>query len=245
MSEAALGAGVRRRWVVRAGLVALGAVAATLAVAGPASAHVKVSGTDAVQAGSGMLTFRVPTESATASTTELLLTFPASTPFTSVNTQPKAGWTATATKKPLANPIRSEGGSVITQYVSQVDFKATGPASAIPPGQFDMFNVSVGPFPKAADMSFGALQTYSDGTTVDWDEQSADGTTEPAHPAPVLQLSPAASTSATGQDMAGAATQGSSSWMGLAGLILGIVAVVISGVVLVLVVTGRRSAPRS
>ena len=248
MSDTAVGVDVRRRrWALRAGLAGLGAVVATLAFAVPASAHVNVTGTGAVQAGSGVLTFRVPTESATASTTGLLITFPANTPFTSVDTQPKAGWTATVEKKPLPNPVRGEDGAVITQYVSQVDFKATAPASAIPPGQFDMFNLSVGPFPKASSMSFGALQTYSDGTTVNWDEQSADGTTEPAHPAPVLQLSPAgAGMSATGgQDIAGTTGTGqASSWTGIAGLVLGIVALVVSAAALVLALTRRRTTAR-
>jgi periplasmic copper chaperone A len=248
-------AGRRPRWALRTGLAGLGAVVATLAFAVPASAHVKVSGTDAVQAGSGVVTFRVPTESATASTTGLLITLPANTPFTSVDTQPKAGWTATVEKKPLPNPVPGEDGSTITQYVSQVDFTATSPASAIPPGQFDMFNLSVGPFPKASSVSFGALQTYSDGTTVNWDEHSADGTTEPAHPAPVLTLSPGGSgTSAAGAQsmvgmtgttgMTGQESSSGSSWTGIAGLVLGIVALVISAAALVLALTRRRTTAR-
>ena len=251
MSDTAVGVEVRkRRWALRAGLAGLGAVVATLAFAVPASAHVKVSGTDAVQAGSGVLTFRVPTESATASTTGLQITFPANTPFTSVDTQPKAGWTATVEKKPLADPVPGEDGSTITQYVSQVDFKATSPASAIPPGQFDMFNLSVGPFPKASSVSFGTLQTYSDGTTVNWDERSADGTTEPAHPAPVLKLSPGGSgmSAAGARSMAGMTGQersSGSSWTGIAGLVLGIVALVISGAALVLALTRRRTTAGS
>ncbi|HEY2671692.1 MAG TPA: DUF1775 domain-containing protein, partial [Rugosimonospora sp.] len=115
----------------------------------------------------------MPSESATASTTQLLITFPADTPSTSVDTQPKTGWTATITKKPLTKPITSSSGSQITAYVAQVDFKATTPSAAIPPGQFDMFNLSAGPFPKASSASFGALQTYNDGSTVNWDEKSA------------------------------------------------------------------------
>ncbi|GAA3083855.1 hypothetical protein GCM10010464_54860 [Pseudonocardia yunnanensis] len=256
MSDTAVGAEVRkRRWALRAGLAGIGAVVATLAFAVPASAHVKVSGTDAVQAGSGVVTFRVPTESATASTTGLQITFPANTPFTSVDTQPKAGWTATVEKKPLANPVPGEDGSTITQYVSQVDFKATSPASAIPPGQFDMFNLSVGPFPKASSVSFGALQTYSDGTTVNWDEQSADGTTEPAHPAPLLKLSPggadmsaagAAMTGMTGTTgMTGQESSSGGSWTGIAGLVLGIVALVISAAALALALTRRRTTAGS
>jgi periplasmic copper chaperone A len=250
MSDAAIGVdGRQRRWALRAGLVGLGAVVATLAFAVPASAHVKVSGTDAVQAGSGVVTFRVPTESATASTTGLLITLPANTPFTSVDTQPKAGWTATVEKKPLPDPVPGEDGSMITRYVSQVDFTATSPASAIPPGQFDTFNLSVGPFPKASSVSFGALQTYSDGTTVNWDEQSADGTTEPAHPAPVLKLSPDGSgmPAAGAQGMTGMTGQESSSgswWTGIAGLALGVVALVTSAAALVLALTRRRTTAR-
>ena len=53
-----------------------------------------------------------------------------------------------------------------------------------------MFNLSVGPFPKAPSMTFAALQTYSDGQQVNWDEQSANGA-EPEHPSPVLQLAAA------------------------------------------------------
>ncbi|WP_433279419.1 YcnI family protein [Pseudonocardia xinjiangensis] len=237
----------RRRWAVRTGVVGIGAVTAVLALAVPAWAHVKVSGIDAVQAGSGVVTFRVPSESATASTTELLLTFPSATPFTSVDTQPKAGWTATVSRKPLARPQQGEDGSVINQYVSQVDFKATSPASAIPPGQFDMFNLSVGPFPDAPSVAFGALQTYSDGTTVNWDEQSADGVTEPVHPAPVLQLSPAAAGTPAPDGRAAAAAPGSpgSSWMDDAALGLGIVALLLSGITLAVVRNRNRTSARS
>ena len=87
----------------------------SLAFAVPASAHVKVSGTDAVQAGSGVVTFRVPSESATASTTELLITFPASTPFTSVDTQPKPGWTRSVTMVKLAKPVTNDEGETVTE----------------------------------------------------------------------------------------------------------------------------------
>ena len=71
-----------------------------------------------------MITFRVPSESDTASTTGLLITFPSSYPFTSVDTQPKAGWTATVVTKPLPKPLTNDDGDTITSYVAQVDFKA-------------------------------------------------------------------------------------------------------------------------
>jgi periplasmic copper chaperone A len=228
--------------VLTSGMVAVG-----LVFAAAASAHVKVSGTDAVQGGSGVITFRVPSESDTASTTELLITFPASTPFTEVDTQPKAGWRAKVTTRPLAKPLRNDDGDLIKSYVYQVDYRATSHAAAIPPGQFDMFNLSVGPFPKAPSVSFAALQTYSDGSRVNWDEQSANGA-EPEHPAPVLQLAldPAAAAApvAAASSAAGApaADPGSPSWPGITGLIAGLVALLVSVVALVMARGRRKTA---
>lgn len=218
-----------------AGILAAGALFAT-----SASAHIKVSGTDAAEGGFGVITFRVPSESVTASTTGLLITFPATTPFTSVDVQPMAGWHATVTKKPLAHPHKNDDGDLITEYVAQVDYTADSKATAIPPGEFDMFNLSVGPFPDAPSMSFGALQTYSDGSTVNWDEQSANGA-EPEHPAPTLQLTAATTASSNTQptvsasaqpQAGGVSSEGGSSWTGIVGLIAGLLALVISLAVL-------------
>jgi periplasmic copper chaperone A len=236
-----------RRRVAAVAALACGALAAGVLLASSASAHVKVSGIDAVQGGSGVITFRVPSESATASTTRLLITFPAATPFTSVDVQPKAGWQATVTKKPLATPRKDDDGDLITEYVAQVDFKADNAAAGIPAGEFDMFNLSVGPFPKTASMSFSALQTYSDGTIVNWDEQSANGA-EPEHPAPVLQL--AAASGAGPQAAAAVSAQPQadpgrgSSWPGITGLILGAIALVISLAVLVSNRSRGRATPQ-
>ena len=52
-----------------------GTVGCAVALAAPAAAHVKVTG-DATQGGWGVLNFRVPTESDTASTTALLVVLP-------------------------------------------------------------------------------------------------------------------------------------------------------------------------
>jgi uncharacterized protein len=218
------------------------AVVVAVALAGTAMAHVKVSGVDAVQGGSGVVTFRVPSESQTASTTELLITFPADTPFTSADIQPKAGWTGKVVMKPLSGPTTSSSGRQLTEYVAQVDFKADDAQAAIPPGQFDMFNISVGPFPKQSSVSFGALQTYSDGTQVNWDEKSANGA-EPAHPAPVLQLaqsSGAGSSSVAETRTSVAVAGGSPAWPGIVGMVAGLVALVVAAASFV--VTRRASA---
>ena len=236
-----------RRWSVRLGVVGAGVIAAAVGLVLPASAHVKVSGINAVQGASGVVTFRVPSESETASTTELLITFPSATPFTSVSTQPKAGWTATVSHQKLATPQTNDDGDSITQYVSQVDLKATSPAAAIPPGQFDMFNLSVGPFPKAPSVSFAALQTYSDGSTVNWNEKPATSGAAPEHPAPVLQLAADTTQTASATQPVQASASGTnggsgSGWTGITGLILGIVAVLVS---VATFVTTRRRTPAS
>jgi uncharacterized protein len=217
-----------------------GFLVAGLLFAAVASAHVKVSGVDAVQGGSGVITFRVPSESDTASTTELRITFPASYPFTEVDTQPKAGWKATVTTKPLPHPLKDDDGDTITSYVAQVDFKAQNQAAGIPPGQFDMFNLSVGTFPKVPSMSFAALQTYSNGQQVNWDEQSANGA-EPEHPAPTLQLAAAnanagatqPATASTPRAAAATSASNTPAWPGIVGLIAGVLALLVSVAVLV------------
>ena len=227
-----------------------GFLAASLLLAAAASAHVKVSGVDAVQGGSGVITFRVPSESDTASTTELRITFPANHPFTEVDTQPKAGWKATVITKPLKHPLKDDDGDTITSYVAQVDFKAQNKSAGIPPGQFDMFNLSVGTFPKVPSMSFAALQTYSNGQQVNWDEQSANGA-EPEHPAPTLQLAAAnagvggaqPATASTPRATSATSASNTPAWPGIVGLIAGVLALLVSIAVLASTRARARATP--
>ncbi len=181
------------RWLrggLRGTLVAAAAASAVLAFAGAASAHVEVSGVDATRGGYGVLTFRVPTESATASTTRLRISFPSDHPISSVATQPVPGWTASLVTRKLQTPVQTDDGPVTT-YVAEVDWRADGARDAIHPGEFQMFSVSAGPLPDAASVAFPTVQYYSDGTKVAWNESSSAGA-EPEHPAPVLDLAPAA-----------------------------------------------------
>lgn len=233
---------MRRRTRLALLISALGAAAALVVGAGGvASAHVKVSGTDASQGGYGELTFRVPTESDTAATTGLTVTFPDNTPIISVSTQPKAGWSVQVVKKDLLAPQKDDDGNQITQYVSQVIWKAQTPQAAIPPGGFETFSVLAGPLPKQSSVVFPALQTYSDATTVNWNEKAQNGQAEPEHPAPTLTL-----TSAAGESMNGEATSGDSgsstaSWPGLVGLIVAIVGLLLGIANLALIRNGRSS----
>jgi uncharacterized protein YcnI len=158
-------------------------------VAGPASAHVTVNPRDAVQGGYTKVSFRVPNESDKTDTTVVEVNLPTATPIASVSLKPVAGWTAVAAKAKLATPIKSDDGE-ITEAVTKITWTAAAGAG-VKPGQFQEFDVSLGPLPTAPQLVFKTLQTYSDGTIVRWiDEPTTDGT-EPEHPAPVLKLAAA------------------------------------------------------
>jgi uncharacterized protein len=220
--------------------------------AGAASAHVSVSSPAAVQGGYASLTFKVPTESATASTTGLKVQLPADQPLASVSVLPVYGWTHTMTKAKLATPISSDDGD-ITEAVSVVEWKATSAATAIKPGEFNQFVISVGPLPKAPQMTFKALQTYSDATVVSWIEQAAEGSTaEPEHPAPTLKLA-LAGASAVPTMPASAGSTASAAPTGLAvsgtsdgsdarantALALGVLGILLGGIALAVVLLRR------
>jgi uncharacterized protein len=190
-------------------IVAVG-VLAVLAVftlfAGAASAHVTVSAPGATPGGSDqIISFRVPTESASASTVGLTVQLPTDTPIASVLVEPHTGWTDTVTTIKLATPIHTDDGD-ITQVVSVITWTASTPAAGIKPGQFDQFVVLAGKLPNAPSLTFKAIQTYSDASKVSWIETAAPGSTvQPDHPAPVLTLA-AASGVASGMASGGAST---------------------------------------
>lgn len=211
-----------KRSAAVAGMVA----ALTLALAVPASAHVTVNPNTAVQGGYAKLTFRVPNESDTASTTKVEVNLPAETPFASVSLKPVAGWTMAPVKSKLAKPIEAHG-TQLTEAVSKITWTAVGDA-AIKPGQFQEFDVSLGPLPEVNQVVFKALQTYSDGTIVRWiDEPTTDGS-EPEHPAPVLTLTPATETAAPIVTTAAATSEsGNGTPYGIAGIVLGLAALVL------------------
>ncbi|GAA2481903.1 YcnI family copper-binding membrane protein [Winogradskya humida] len=213
----------------RSGVVGGLVAAFTLALAVPASAHVTVNPGTATQGGYAKVTFRVPNETDSTNTTKLEVTLPEETPIASVSLKPIPGWTLAAEKAVLAKPIEAHG-TQITEAVRKLTWTATGDA-AIKPGQFQEFDVSLGPLPEAGQMVFKALQTYSDGTIVRWiDEPTTDGT-EPEKPAPVLKLTPAAATdtAATTPTVTAetSSDDGDGSWTGIAGIVLGLVALVL------------------
>lgn len=144
-----------------------------------------------LQAVSGKLVFRVPSESDTAKTDSVSMELPADAPFRFVSTKAMPGWQVEAKTTKLNKPVTSDGFE-ITKAVTKVTWTAeTG--SALKPGEFAEFELSVGPFPKSAEeLTFPTTQSYSDGEVVSWDEPTVAGKVEPEHPAPALDLTSAA-----------------------------------------------------
>ncbi len=189
--------GVRVRRVRRAGAIVLGAAFGVFGLAGAAFAHVTISPSSAPQGGFTVVTFRVPTESDTASTTKLQLFFDLTNPIAVVDTQPVPGWTAKLDSKTLPKPIKDDDGNTVTTAIGDVTWTATSAATAIKPGEFQQFPVELGPLPTTGSVTFKILQTYSDGSVVHWIDTTAPGQPEPDHPAPVLTLTPAGGDAST------------------------------------------------
>jgi uncharacterized protein YcnI len=174
----------------RAAVLLATAAVSLVAAASAAEAHVTVNPNTEPQGGYAKVSFRVPNEEANASTTSLEVDIPVDHPIASVSVRPVPGWTATTTTSRLATPVKTGDGDV-AQAVSKIVW--TG--GKIDPGQFQEFDVSLGPLPKDTDkIVFKALQTYSDGNVVRWIDIQQPGQPEPDHPAPVLHLTPASAT---------------------------------------------------
>jgi periplasmic copper chaperone A len=228
----------------RALLATVGAVlVAVFGFAGAAAAHVTISPGEAEQGGEAQVAFNVPTESDTAATTKVEIVIPTDAPIASVSLLPVSGWTATTTTSKLAKPVTNDDGDQVTEAVSRITWTADSPATAIKPGQYQLFNLSLGPLPKTNQVVFKVLQTYSDGKVVRWIEESQPGQPEPDNPAPVLKLVPPGSGATAGGSDDGAAapppasapsagpaaapaasdSDGTARALGIAGLVLGAV----------------------
>jgi uncharacterized protein YcnI len=220
-------------------LATLTALAASVLVAGTASAHVSVSSLDAAPGGFGKMTFRVPNESDTASTVGLRIQIPEEAAMASLRTQPVPGWTVTTTNAELAEPLEAHGQE-ITTYISVVEFRAED-GRGIRPGEFQEFSLSGGPFPDAGTLVFPAVQSYSDGSEVAWIEPTVDGGDEPEHPAPVLNLAQTTPETPATEPAAAQEDDGGTD-LGVVSLVVAIVAllVAVAGVVL-----GRRADRRT
>lgn len=197
-----------------------------LAACGSAAAHVTVDAPGAAQGKYTVATFKVPTESDTASTTGLRIIVPN---LKSVRTEPMPGWTAKVE--------RNDKGETVA-----VAWTADPGNAGVGPGQFQRFVLSLGPLPTQDTVNFPAQQTYSDGKVVAWDQPSTGGA-EPEHPAPSLTLSAKGGAEGGDHQVASAETPeaGTDSvarWLGGIGLALGLFAAALG---LGLVFRSRRS----
>lgn len=234
-----------RRWA-RIGIV--GALAAALLGlgAGVASAHVTVNPPDASAGSYAKLTFRVPTESATASTVSLQVSLPTDHPFTSVSLQPVPGWTAT-TKTVTFNPPLQTGKFNLTEAVASVTWTADD-GVGVKPGEFQEFSLSVGPVPDVASLTFPAAQTYSDGSVVEWNQVAAAGQDPHSldHPAPLLTIEQSAAAAPEPTTTGSNASSVTASTTDTTAQILAAAALVVAAVALVIAALGwRRRTPRT
>jgi uncharacterized protein YcnI len=210
----------------RAGTVTAVAAASVLLAAGAASAHVTVH-PESYEKGAtdGVLTFRVPNEEDSASTTKVQVFLPTDHPVLGIMVHPQDGWTAKVTTTKLKTPVKTDDGT-ISEAASQITF--TG--GKIGAGQYEDFDVAFGQLPENADqLVFKTLQTYSDGKVVRWIEAPTSGDDEPENPAPVLKLTADDASAAAAPAKAGTATakaadasDSTARGLGIAGLVAGV-----------------------
>ncbi len=224
----------------RATVVGAATAAAMLLFAGPALAHITVSPNSVPAGSTTVLTFHVPNEESKADTVKVDIQIPTDHPIAQFLVQPVPGWTFTVKTVTLAKPLVTDDGS-FSQAVSEVIW--TG--GKILPGQFQSFQISADPMPTGeSQVVFKAIQTYSNGDVVRWIDLSTPGQADPAHPAPIVTLTtskapvttahtgaaPAAATSGSGTD-------GLSRVLGIAGLVVGLLALLLA---LMVMRRGRR-----
>ncbi|WP_055495688.1 YcnI family protein [Streptomyces sp. TP-A0356] len=227
----------------RAGAVTALAAAGVLTAAGAAFAHVTVHPQSyAKGATDGALTFRVPNEEDTAATTKVQIFLPTDHPVLGVLVSPRDGWDAQVTTTKLKTPIKTDDGTV-TDAVSEI----TWTGGRIRHGQYEDFTVAFGRLPDDTDqLTFKALQTYSDGNVVRWIEEAKKGAAEPQNPAPVVQLTAKGTADGSGSTAASSGTAATPSdspsstrtaagsdstarGLGVAGLVVGVLGLAAAG----------------
>ncbi|MGR6321171.1 DUF1775 domain-containing protein [Micromonospora soli] len=161
-----------RSRLLRVSLAAVAGVAAAVLLGAPAMAHVEVEA-DHPQAGARdvTVTFNGEAESPRAGIRSERVVLPSGISPQDVRlAKAPNGW------KLSANP---DG------------FTVAGPALKV--GQDAVWAITVAQLPSnATELPFKTLETYSDGNVVRWIEIPQAGQPEPANPAPVLKLQPAA-----------------------------------------------------
>jgi uncharacterized protein YcnI len=215
---------------------------ALVALAGTAWGHVTVEPSSAPKGSDAVLTFVVPNEKSDATTVKVVVQFPTDHPIAEALVQSMPGWNSDVATRHVDTPIQTDNGEV-NEAVQSVTWTASD-GKGITADHFGEFAVSVGLPGDADSLTFPAIQTYSDGSTVNWVQVTPPGGPEPDDPAPVLTLTageeggsttPTTSPSGTAS---GAVTQSDVDnaktialigvIVGALGLIAGVVAIVLS-----------------
>jgi len=169
-----------------------------MAVAAPrASAHVEIDTAGAMTNGYAVLRFIVPNEASSSPTVRVEIDLPTSVDIPYVWVRAPHGWRAKLDRRELRAPLRSERGD-ITEVVSKVTFEG----GEIAPGQFEVFDIRLGPLPPEAGevLTFPTLQFFGDGSSERWvDPVDASGP-EPDHPVPMVVVRNAGSETGGGSE---------------------------------------------
>ena len=228
-----------KRTLIITTTIAVGA-GALLAIAAPlaASAHVEVTPNTAAAGSYADITFRVPTESATATTTKVEVDIPTATPFANVSYVAVPGWTVELVTTTLPKPVTVDK-TKLTEAVTRVIWTAE-PGSEIAENEIRRFTLSVGPVPNTGRIVLNTLQTYSDGSIVKWTETGENA----EHASPVLYVNDApvdghdadaVAAPSAGHDSEATTAPPSDTlarMLGISGLVVGAVGVVLSIVTL-------------
>ncbi|MBB6669726.1 YcnI family copper-binding membrane protein [Cohnella nanjingensis] len=182
--------------------------------AGVASAHVVVSPSEAPQNSYQVFTIRIPTESESASTTQVKLEVPEGVDVSRF--QPFPDWTYELE--------RNNDGKIVS-----VTWKASG--QGLSPTEFGQFSFQGKVAENAGDLTWKAHQTYSDGTVVDW-----TGAADADKPASVTKVTPAVAGDAHGHGTGAAETASNKDGgsdpltlgLAIAGLVAGVLALIVA-----------------
>lgn len=198
------------------------ALALTLGAPISASAHVSLDENTAEAGSYALLTFKVPNESETDTTTSVTVSLPTDTPFVSVRTVPVAGWSAEVVVTTLPEPVKI-GETTVTEAPTSIIWTATG--DGIGATELGLLPFSAGPVPDVGQLELPVDQGYSDGTVVAWTGEEVpilyinDEPLTSQHPGSVDH--PATATGPDGTAIAGVA-------LGSLGLVLGATALVVA-----------------
>jgi uncharacterized protein len=172
---------------------------------------------------------RVPNERDNASTNKVEVRFPPGFLFASY--EPVPGWKGRITTEKLAKPVPSpeKGEPPITEQVKEFTVAATNNSTAIGPGQFQDFGLSLlMPKKPGKTLAFKAIQTYDNGEVVRW--IGPPGSEEPA---PQVKLTSGSETAGTPAASTSKDDDDASKGLGIAALILGGIGVLVGGTALV------------